>query len=547
MRGRQILVVAFVIAAFAGMAVVNRHLRDGLKARNAAEPVTVPALATSPEDGLELRIELVRAPRERRVRFLVEGGEATLVLHDTGRPTETGTAFGKASLQPVADRTRGAAFVASVARWLGVPAGAAGNGELKPLSCAYVRLGADGEWEANKLFLELGNRDAEVFVNISHDGKRARLVEKDEEYREDLIALLAIVLRDGPPARRTPQSDPNLASATPLIGSTALVAGADGVRAGAWLGSRYVAPKKIDGMKAALFEWTQPRAHPRQLAIVDGWVTEVVPAPETDMAVLVTVHSKDGTSYSSDDAFSLLVLDTRNSSIKRLVSSPHGRLGSPIWSPDGRLLAFPIWDPKLKRSTTQVFDLGKRQPIKSLDATPLRWDGAGLVFSQFDPDAGGTFPGHGRTYRWMPGLVSPVAIPDLDPYVSPDGRFSFSVAANAIQISGAEKHSVRFARQDDREAIELLGQGDLRWVGGHGLVIDLEEPVLLDLETRKLHLLFPDPSLDFESASPDGRTILGWDADRRLVWAQIGDGGAPPVTSASAAPAASSRAETPSR
>ena len=56
-------------------------------------------------------------------------------------------------------------------------------GELEPFRISYARLGTQEGWECNKLFLEEGSLQAEVFLNIRSDGKQSRFVEKDEEYR----------------------------------------------------------------------------------------------------------------------------------------------------------------------------------------------------------------------------------------------------------------------------------------------------------------------------------------------------------------------------
>ena len=519
-----LLAIGVVLVAAGWFALRARRVRDRGAANSTGQPGTVPALQADPEEGLELRAELTRVAGGRRIRLLVEGGEAVLVLSDAGRPSEIGIAFGKAVLEPAPDRTHGAKLVAAVARWLDVelPEESAAPSELRAFPCSYARLGSDDEWEANKLFLELGRKNVEVFVNVSHDGRRVRLVEKDEDYREDLVALLAMILRDGIPPRRTPENDKNLASSEPLARAAAPVAEAKDVRQVAWLVSELLGTRKIEGKRTALLHWRHPREAPRQLATLEGWVTEITASPRSDVCVLSVVHPRSATSYSSDDPTSVVLFDVRAASLTTLVKSDRS-LSYVKFSPDGSAVAFSIRDAATRKVSTRVFEVAHKRQIAAsdvaLDAAPYAWDEAGLILRAWDFGADAEV--NHKHYRWQPGKGAPTAFPASPLSVSPDGEFSFSVGKGATEIVGGGKHAIEFSRWDDREALESLRDEEPRFVGSSGLVIDLGEPMLLDFATRRLRYLFREDAFRFESASRDGHLVLAWDPDDRLVWAEL--------------------------
>jgi hypothetical protein len=59
----------------------------------------------------------------------------------------------------------------------------------------------DGTWTATKWFLEDSKGDAEEFFNFSTAEMRAEFTEKDEDYRTDLVRLVAMGLRPKTPAQ----------------------------------------------------------------------------------------------------------------------------------------------------------------------------------------------------------------------------------------------------------------------------------------------------------------------------------------------------------
>ena len=78
--------------------------------------------------------------------------------------------------------------------------------------------GSAGGWTATKWFPELDGQSGEVFFNYDVVKRRGEFSEKDAEYADDLVAIFASALRDGPRPERTPDNDPNLTRTGPTIG-----------------------------------------------------------------------------------------------------------------------------------------------------------------------------------------------------------------------------------------------------------------------------------------------------------------------------------------
>jgi len=201
----------------------------------------------------------------------------TLTLFDPP-PGKRDVAFGHDELlSPSA--ASGAAVVGAVARWLHqkAPAAAKTPGVLRPFGFEYVLLGADDQWASNKLFLENGSRDAEVFLNVRADGKRALLLEKDEDYRPALVSLLATALRDGKLPRKT--SGPELASPDPLVPSLSPIVGPGKIiQPQAWAGGAWIAVVDSGGVLL----WEDFAKEPRLIANFKGAVTRLAVSPRHD-------------------------------------------------------------------------------------------------------------------------------------------------------------------------------------------------------------------------------------------------------------------------
>ncbi len=78
--------------------------------------------------------------------------------------------------------------------------------------------GTAGGWTATKWFPEHDGRSGEVFFNYNLGTRQGEFSEKDADYADDLIAILASAMRDGPRPQRSPDNDPNLTRTGPRIG-----------------------------------------------------------------------------------------------------------------------------------------------------------------------------------------------------------------------------------------------------------------------------------------------------------------------------------------
>jgi hypothetical protein len=78
--------------------------------------------------------------------------------------------------------------------------------------------GKGGGWTATKWFPENDGLSGEVFFNYNLEKRQGEFSEKDADYADDLTAIFASALRDGPRPERTPENDPNLTLVGPKIG-----------------------------------------------------------------------------------------------------------------------------------------------------------------------------------------------------------------------------------------------------------------------------------------------------------------------------------------
>ena len=141
------------------------------------------------------------------------------------------SAWGKAVLI-VKDREAGARFVELFSK--------AFSGKLptpvnqahvpKPLSINTAILGHNMDREREGAFPGGGRLDrnevvprtrwasGEVYFNYNLVKRQGEFSEKDADYADDLVAIFASALRDGPRPERTPENDPNLTRTGPTIG-----------------------------------------------------------------------------------------------------------------------------------------------------------------------------------------------------------------------------------------------------------------------------------------------------------------------------------------
>ena len=515
MRARLVglLVIVLLVVAVIG-------LRRASRSRPPAQPKTVPvpAPAPVPETAMVLDAVVEKSPGQRVIRLTAKGGgQATLVLEDPQSRSSEDFGFGRARLEPTPDRSKGAAFVEAMARWLEqTPPPAGRAGELGPFPLSYARLGAGDGWEANKLFLEKGARKTEVLFNLSADGRRARLVEKDEDYREDLLALLAVALRDGSPPRRSPQNDPLVASMEPLFGIFQPLAKGNRLRSMVSIEGAFLAAHETKQGGRHLSEvllWKHPREAPRQVATSQGVFDGILPAPGGKLCVLAVAYPRSEFALARSDPAELVVLDLSDGSIAKVVDVNAFGFNGAV-APDGRQVAI------AQAKVTQVYDLTSRKLVAStapaLDVAPVQWSADGLVLQHLDFGLGKTI----TRYHWQPGQGEPQELPG--PLLSPDGRYRLQATKEGLTITGpGGTRQVTATRPEEIDAFDPLHpEDDPRWLGPQHLLVTLDEPMALDLSTGKLHYLFPAAGMRVEASSPDGRILVARDERGDSYWAE---------------------------
>jgi hypothetical protein len=501
----------------------------------------VPAAMAGSEGALPLTVSVADSESGRRVSLGAGEGTAILTLKKPEPKAETVGGFGRCTLE-APDRKAGAAFLAAVAKWLEVPIGPPAQPEnpLVPAPCTYAVLGggkdpSGRQWLVRKLFFETRSDSAEVYLRMSADDKRAELLEKDPDYRQPLVTAFASALRDGPAPRRTTATDPNLASDAPLVTALAPLAGADAeVGSPTWAGDRLLAVRRSN-RDSVLLVWDKLDQAPRELAHIEGRVYSLHADPtHARVAVIVLFPDADG-SISSNSPGSATVVEIPGGRVVPLHPRESklrvGMLSFPWWSPRGDQLALAVereaGDGGTEGRLTLVYDAATATRIDAtapeLGARPNEWTSKGLELEHIFFEAGDRETKR-KHWLWQPGKSAPVPVEGPEPPAtearSPDGRFGVRVRDKGLLVTG-EGGERRFtsARVDDQDAIESLAS-EATWIGGAGLLLRSDDPLLLDLETLKVRLLLPEgaPSRD---AISNGKLLLVSGDDERLQWGAV--------------------------
>jgi hypothetical protein len=508
-------------------------------------PDVIPAASVPSSQALALGLQVEPQEGGRRLRLRTKDGEAWLTLKSPGAGAAQGPEaqgpeaqgpfrFGKAILE-APDRVRGAAFVAAVARWLGVSAGRVRQppGPLEPVPLSYVALGqGQGEgrrWEVYKLFLESGSEPAEVFLRIATDGRAAELVEKDPEYRASLVESLAAALRDGPEPVRSPQNDPNLESSEPLIPKLHPLAGAPPkTRPGVWMRKQYLASAE-DPRGSVLLRWADPGQPPERLAVVEGWVTSILPSPARERIAFAVTTPREPGRISSDDPSAIWLLALGGGQPAKLAaSSPdfHFALSpSMVFSPKGDRLAVGALNKSGRRppfpDVVRVCDVTDARVVAAIEGegagAPEAWDAQGIRFAKlhFGQEI------RREHFQWVPGQKPRrVEVPVLR---TPDGRFLLAALRGDLTVKdpAGGVRILTSSRKADRQAIEALEGSSPQWLAGR-LLLQSDDLLAVDLGTLKARLVLPPrPRLRVVAVGGEGRRIMAEDPERRFWWGEV--------------------------
>jgi hypothetical protein len=447
---------------------------------------TVPALNAGAEEGLTCDAVIERVDSGKKITLtLPNGGAATLTMSE---PAGKSFAFGRGEILP-GPREQGAKFVAAFAKWLhkGVPP--EHKGQLEPFSFTFVRLGSDSGWDSNKLFFERDHKYAEVFFNVAKLVPEARFLEKDEDYRGDLVSLLAVALRDGVSPRHTPADDSDFASADPLAGKLEPLAESKGAKRPVFAGDGSFLAQR----GPVLVVWKDPAQPPRVLARFDGSsIGTVRPSPKGGLVAITVVHPRSEEFISSDDPAELQIRALADGSIKGRVTEDVTQGSYAVWSPDGSEFALSLKGPK---PLTRVYAAdGTTRADCPIVASPIEWRADGLWLSHWDFSKKKSVQ---ENWRWQPGAGAPQAAKKLDAGVPKLPLHDTELRKTLASIDEPQK------------------------IGPSRLVIPGSEPVVLDLATHKLRYLLPRGASRFEAASDDGAILLVSGADEQLKFARL--------------------------
>ena len=516
----------------------------------------------TPLADLPLRCETEDVNGRRTVRLSAGGGSATLVLTlpppaagpPSGQRIEIGNSavafLGRASqgddtadriflpAQITADdRVDGARFVAAVAAWLGVPGPEPPDapGTLVPVRGTYdieTRVGG-----GLRLYfdLEFDLLPARFQLDLAIDGTRASLRDPGKQQQGALLDVLARALRDGRPSRRTRDDDLRFAAQGPLVGEVRPLGGRVDVGQHAWIGNVLVGEARGDPER--LVAWTEPASEHRVLGDVGGRVVQFDALPHGRIGVLC-VRTARRRGYSSDEPAIVHVATVEPPTVRTLAESDatvqFDWLWRPAWSPDGTLLAIEgsVGSPPTRRSIVRIVAIDSGGTVRETspddDLHGPRWV-AGQLVLRHSYEVGGSL------LRWdlASGRLLPFTGPlEGDESMIPMSRqrhgepppgaevpdLSFDGRALVIRIAGRER---RFAARTDAEARALDDGRGLFWIGPRRIVLRLDDPVALDLETLELRYVFPTPGPEIEDASADGRWITARDAAGELIWGEV--------------------------
>jgi hypothetical protein len=429
----------------------------------------------------------------------ISWGEATLLVADRAAGERFLDVFGKAfhqesprakSPQPLRPWKFGTAILATNMRH-------APNGGLQ---------GTGGDWQATKWFPEWEGQTAEVFFNYDLKGRKGEFSEKDPDYRQDLLAILAGALRDGPRPERTPQTDPNLTEAGPHISEPVLVC----KNAAQFMfspGGKKVVYTVGDWDEPSVIYAVAPEApnDTVELARLEK-IAQSVKCLDSDALRLLVIERtpKEPRSWSSDDPERLWWID-RAKNQRQALQGPWGDrmlwLADNAASPDARYVVIRSLKPGPGKGNHSILHVLDRQsdkvqsieiPDKSLDHVGWSGEGAGLrvVFAY-----GGQWDNkEKRRYFEADPVTGAYALMDPQPAAddqarpkSPDGTMVAELERKkklvVTELKSGKRQEFAFHEDD----LRYVREGCFEWVSPHYLRLHWLRLAFLDVRTMKMN------------------------------------------------------------
>ncbi len=402
----------------------------------------------------------------------------------------------------------------------------------------------EGSWTAAKWFLERDGRYAEVYFNYSLKERKGEFREKDPDDRKKLLAVLAAVVRDGPRPERSPQNDPNLTAVGPTFAKAQLLAKKTEFAQFSPGGKNIVfSTQAPDGstaiMAAAPKQWDAPIELTRVQHVLDRAVC--VDDEMNQLLVLERIPT-DKRIYSSEDPKQLWWID-RNRNERRKLAGPwqdkSTDLPDDAVSPGGRLVLIKEWRNRTdgKPGSYLVFHIFDRETnatrtIERVNQSLefLGWAGAGKDLRPAFLWREGRGKLEERAYFLGDPFTGDLAsvkeatLP-LDRWnrrVSSDGEFKAEVERmgelTIEHVKTGEKRSFLFHEEDSPFVRDAMH----RWVNPRYLLLDLNRPAFLDVQTMKMNYpLGKKVEVQGLVLSPDFQWALWQDKEDALYFSAV--------------------------
>lgn len=358
--------------------------------------------------------------------------------------------------------------------------------------------GDEGDWTATKWFLESEGQSGEVYFNYNLAHRQGEFSEKDADYADDLVAIFASALRDGPHPERTSENDPNLTRIGPAIGKPRKLLARSAAHECFSPKARFAVYQ--DGTAIFALSLDHPEAEPFEVArfVYSPWTVRVL---DDDLTLLVQegVPETPGVKSSGDP----LRIWWVGGKEKKLLRGPEKDLGlaeEPV-SPDQRYVALSQWqgDPRKEGRTKVLFLLDRASgrsvicKLKPKDLSVIGWKqtDAGLRVAavtnrwQFDKKEPSELyladPANGKLER----QENVDARLEIDNPLSTDGKHRVHVGKDALVVTdvGSGKQRRFVFHEDDRR---FVGPECIEWVSPRYLKFTGPRLALIDVTTMKM-------------------------------------------------------------